>query len=473
MIDFSRRAAGGFLRRLGFALLMFAAAPLAIAQAGDAMVEKSVMFRVVISADGKLVSGVPRDPALGAEVLRAALALVKDARFEPAQSNGQPAASETTLSLVVAFARQDDGTYKLALKGSRLLTEPSKTVGPVYPRAAMAKVQPTGLIVLGVVVKPDGTVDPAQSRVLQSAFANADEAMQATLVKSAIDAVARWQFLPDVVAGKPVASLTSVPVRFCSRDGCDTPPTPVASAEVMALPRSATPGQVLPVMPHSGAVTVPMASTTRVAFRIAIDASGSVTSLVHTGKPVPGKSEQAASQALKAARFFPARVAGRAVSSEMTVAVPVVQDGAGTDGVRVQIERLGYEYQLMSEMWPYFPPELSGNGIDARIRYRVVIGDTGRADMKASKVEMIELSPAAPALNRRVEKSVLDAIKTIRVEPVVVDGKPVPISFTRGLYLCSGSNRKCAFDSVGEATLKAMRAPPTLPAGVELAKLRP
>lgn len=473
MIVFCRRATRRVLHRLCVTLLMFAAAPLAIAQAGDAMVEKSVMFRVVIDADGKLVSGIPRDPALGAEFLRAALALVKDVRFVPAQSDGRPSASETTLSLVVAIARQDDGGYKLALKGSRLLTEPAKMVGPVYPRAGMAKVQPTGFIVLGVVVKPDGTVDPAQGRVLQSVFANANEAMQATLVKAAVDAVARWQFLPDIVAGKPVASLTSVPVRFCSRDGCDVPATPVASSEMMSLPRSVTPGQVLPVMPHSDAIAIPTASTTRLAFRITIDASGAVTSLVPTGKPGPARYVQAASQALRSARFFPARVAGRAVSSEMTVAVPVVEDGGGTDSVRVQIERLGYEYQLVSEMWPYFPPELAGNGIDARIRYRVVIGDTGRADMNASKVEMIELSPAAPTLNRRIERSVLDAIKTIRVEPVVVDGKPLPISFTRGLYLCSGSNRQCAFDSVGEATLKAMREPPTLPAGVELAKLMP
>ena len=108
------------------------------------------------------------------------------------------------------------------------------------------------VIVLGVVVKPDGTADPAQGRVLQSVFANANEAMQATLVKAAVDAVARWKFLPDIVAGKPVASLTSVPVRFCSRDGCDVPATPVAKPVSPVAPA---------VKPVTGAPATPAPAT--------------------------------------------------------------------------------------------------------------------------------------------------------------------------------------------------------------------
>lgn len=465
-----RRAARRFLHRLCFALAMVAGAPLAVAQSGDAMAGKTVFFRVVIGADGRLVSGLPRDPALGDAYLRAALALAKDMRFQPAQSDGIAVASETTLSMVTVFDRQADGSYKLLLKGSRLLTEPVKMPSPVFPRVSMTNVA-TAALVLAVVVKPDGTVDPAQIRVVQSAFANADDATRAKLVKSASDAAARWQFLPNLVGGKPVASLTAVPMRFCSRQGCDDPPAPIASEEVMAMPRSMTPGQVLPVLPHSGAMATSTAAAMRASFRIGIDAHGTVTSAVPTGKPAPAAAVQVAREALQAVRFFPAQVAGRAVSSEMTVAVPVREDG--DKRLQAQVERLAYEYQLASELQPWLPPEMSGNGIDARIRYRIVTNASGRADMKLSKVEKIELSPVAPSLNRRIEDSVREAMKELRIEPVFVDGKPLPISFVRGFYVCSGSHRECAFDSLDDATRDAMRAPPGLPDGVVLAKLVP
>lgn len=470
--------------RPGLAWLVLCAALIpqcAHAQGSDPPMEKTIAYRVVVGADGKLVSALPLPSELGADIQRAAIGLARELRIEPASVAGKPVTAETTLSLTVQFNRQPDNGYQLGLKSARFGPEAIKTVPPVY--RFRGKTSEAGLVALAVVVRPDGTVDGSQTRVLQSAIHGGNAAGLAKMVEAAIASGARWTYKPDLVAGKPVATMTMQLTRFCTHGlgGCDKPATPAPTAEMMALPRSMTPDQVLPALARSATapVAAPEGENHYVQLRMVLDAQGKVGSARHVGKDIPAEVVEAARQKLLHSTFLPAQSAGQAVSSEMTVTVPVRDERAAGGGLRVQLERIRYDFNLMAAPFPWFPPEMSGNNIDARTRFRVVTGPDGRADLSKSKIEMIELAPEAAGIRRRLEANIKAAMGYIRVEPVLVDGKPISISFVRGMYFCSnvrrrgGGSESCAFDSMDEVSIKAMREPPTLPEGITLARLAP
>jgi protein TonB len=75
---------------------------------------------------------------------------------------------------------------------------------PRYPAAAMAARQ-TGVVLLTVTVRPDGTADAVELKT-SSGFPLLDEA--------AIAAVRAWRFDPGRRLGTPVTSRVNVPVRF-------------------------------------------------------------------------------------------------------------------------------------------------------------------------------------------------------------------------------------------------------------------
>ena len=463
-------------RTLLVAVALLTTVPTAMAQSTDAPMEKYISYRVLIGPDGKLVSATPLDSVLGIDIQRAALGLAKDLKFEPAQSQGKPASAESSLSIVVQFKRKPDNSYRLELRSARLATEAVKRVPPVY-RMQSGKSHGSAIIVLGLLVRADGSVDASQTRVLQSAISGGKDADLATMTAASREAIAQWKFKPDLVAGQPVSTMNSMVMRFCAPGlgGCDKPAEPAPSTDMLGLPRSMTPGSTLPVLHRAAALAKPAleGETDYVQMRIAVNALGAVTSLRPVGKLPRAEAVDAVRKRLQAAPFLPAQSAGKAVSSEMTVTVPVRDERAGGGILRVQLERIRYDFQLVAAPSPWIPQEMSRNGIDARTRFRVVIGPDGRADRSQSKVEMLELSPNAPGMRRKLEANILDAIRYIRVEPVLVDGKNVPISFIRGMYFCSDTSRPCAFSGLDEATMKAIGEPPSLPPGVTLARLAP
>ena len=458
------------------AAVMLASISVAAAQTSDPPMEKSITYRVVIGPDGKLVSAMPTDSMLGADIQRAAVGLAKELKFSPALAQGKPASSETGLTIVVQFIRKPDNSYQLALKTVRLATEVVKRVPPVYQWRSK-KDRPSSFVILGVLVRADGSVDPAQTRVLQSAIHAGSEADLAKVVEAAKKSAAEWTYKPDLVGGQPVSSLNLVHVRFCGGElgGCDKPEAPQPTTEMTELPKSVSAGLVLPTIFYNKPAAPPALAgdTHYVQMRISIDAKGAVTAMHAVGKIPEADAVEAVRARLQRAPFIPAQSGGRAASSEMTVTVPVRDERKGGGGLRVQLERIRYDFQLVAAPFPWIPTEMSSNQVDARTRYRVVTGPDGRADPTQSKVEMLELSPNAPGMRRKLEANILESIRYIRVEPVLVDGKAVPISFVRGMYFCSDDSRGCAYRSLDEATMKAANAPPTLPPGVILARLLP
>jgi hypothetical protein len=434
----------------------------------DPPLEQSLRFRVSVGADGKLISATPIEPKLGVDIQRATVALLKELRIEPARSGGVAATSETAIFATVQFARQPDGSYKLQLKSARLATESGLMVPPRFPRKAH---HASGMLVMGVFVNADGSVDPTKTRVLQSTATSGSAADQAELAKAASDALAQWKFKPDLVAGQPIATFGSVYMRFCPPAGqsCDSS-TPKPSAEVENLPQAMAAGVSLPSLPRPAWKPASSGVTTQVLLQIAVDAGGKATVLRALDKKIPAPVAEAARRKLEATPFLPAMAAGTAVSSEMSVNVPVRDEGGS---LHVDLNRVSYDFPLVAAPFPSFPRQMGANAVDARTRFLIVTDADGRADMRKSRVESIELSPNAPGIRKRLEANLMEAMRYVRVEPTRVDGKVIPISFVRGYYFCHEAVRACAFTSLDEVATKAMRESPTIPDGITLARIAP
>jgi hypothetical protein len=232
-------------------VVLASAATATPAAPADAPMEKSLSFRVLIDADGKLVSATPLATDLGGAILRSAIGLAKSLSIRPAQAEGVPATAETILSVTVQLHRQPDDSYKLGLKSASLATEPLKRTPPQYRwLPGKNRQQASGLVVLALVVRADGSVDTSQTRVLQSAVTEGGEAELAKMAQAASKALAHWTYQPDRVAGQPVSTMTTQLIRFCAPGpgDCEQLPTPAPTAEMLTLPRAMTPERSLPVL---------------------------------------------------------------------------------------------------------------------------------------------------------------------------------------------------------------------------------
>jgi hypothetical protein len=200
---------------------------------------KSLSYHVVIDEHGQLKSAVPLDVSAGWEVVRAGIAAIKQVGFEPATVDGQPAETETNLHLVVHFARQSDGSYRTELVSARL--GPMAVKGTTFKLSDKLPASAIAVLVVAVAVREDGSVDAVHTRILQTATSEVGQKYVAQFEQSTLETLRDWQFEPDRVGNRLVASEAEVISRFCTTD-CTRPLEPVPSAEREALPRSLTPG---------------------------------------------------------------------------------------------------------------------------------------------------------------------------------------------------------------------------------------
>jgi hypothetical protein len=200
--------------------------------------ETSLYFNVVIDEQGRLATAKPHSPA-PMEVQRAGIAAVKALGFEPATLEGKPAAMETGLHLVLRFDRQRDGSFRAVLKSARL--GPLVTSGYGTETSARGRRSATGVLIAAVAVREDGSVDPGRMRIVDSATSKDGRDHLEDFERRALESIAKWQFRPDRVGGRLVASSAEAIVRFCTTD-CTVPAEPAPSADRAALPVSLTPG---------------------------------------------------------------------------------------------------------------------------------------------------------------------------------------------------------------------------------------
>ena len=78
---------------------------------------------------------------------------------------------------------------------------------PRYPMAAREQGL-EGVVVLSVLVRPDGRVDDARVAISSGAH---------VLDEAALSAVRTWLFTPATRNGRPVESIVEVPVKFALR----------------------------------------------------------------------------------------------------------------------------------------------------------------------------------------------------------------------------------------------------------------
>jgi hypothetical protein len=442
---------------------LLAVSGLALAQAEGPGMEKTATFRVLIDAAGKLKSAAPLDAALGADLNRAIIGAAKDVVFEPAMRDGQAADFESQLTLTVRFVAQATGGYKLELVSAALSPQPLERGMMVFPRGVDRKVG--AVVAVQVAIGADGRVDTARSKVLRVA-ATTDSAKAAEeFGRATIEALGGYRFQPDLVGGKPVAMDILQTIRFCATD-CSKPQEPDLSSERAALPRIAEPGVRGARVPAAlkfqagGSLAKPMR------FRMAIDANGAVTGVQPIGE-VDAALLASTRARLQAARFFPATIEGRPVASEMPVSVPVrVADGVA----QAQLERLTFDVGLLQETM------VSTRGLpdgELRARLHIVTGPDGRVDRAASGVESLELLPKGSVAQRRsVQDQLEKSLASVRVETVQVDGRNIPLEFYRWRIqsFCTSTGGHC--------TPPTSAPPPpdpgiSLPAGIELARLKP
>jgi periplasmic protein TonB len=99
-------------------------------------------------------------------------------------------------------------TGPLRIGGDVLAPSIETRVDPIYPPAARnARLQ--GVVVLEIVVRKDGTVDPSSIKVIRS--------LGMGLTQSALDAVKKWRFKPATRRGLPVDVIDRIEVSFIIR----------------------------------------------------------------------------------------------------------------------------------------------------------------------------------------------------------------------------------------------------------------
>lgn len=455
-----------FLLLIGFLL----AAPSARAQD----IEKFFTFRVAIDAAGKVAQAVPDDTtaAFGADIVRVAAGLSRGLEFTPATRDGVPVPSETGLTLRVRFQAIGVGYQPVllsAVSGPQVQQPGYINFPPGMKPGAAAAVR------LMVPIGADGRVVGSGVTAVEAVPAPGAGKMIDTFVKAGIDSVRRWRYTPDRVGGQPVATQYEQGLNFCARGDayCDTARLTPRGALSDVYPRAASPGVTLPRLRVAPAAPVPAGPTTRALFRVAIDADGRVSALHATGRPVTADAASVAATALRGARFMPARVDGRAVSSELNVVVPVHarSDGRGPDA---DLRALAWDIDLLQAPEPdamLLNMSAGRTAGTALVRLRVALDAQGRGDRAASKIELLQIDPPSPTVRRRFSESLMQSVARMRVEPVLVDGHGVPMQFVRGWAFCVGSGVGCVAPALDAATVAAERQGAILPAGVELPRL--
>lgn len=266
----------------------------------------------------------------------AALDAVLNARYRPAQKNGQPVAGYFIVPIEFSLRsrglriidREAPGKppvigpqppFSIPPRAAAGLPEdyrydeppaPTLVTGAVYP-LDLLRGKVTGSAQVALVVDPDGRV--RQTRVLEATHPDFGHAAAAMLET--------WRFNPAKKNGQPSATLLRITLEF-NRSNRDTAPgedtldllarldgegTPLATAEVLdRLPTARV--RPLPVAPRSDAP----AETVRVEF--VVDAAGRVHLPRVIGEATPARAWSALT-AVKRWRFDPPRVGGQPVAA--------------------------------------------------------------------------------------------------------------------------------------------------------------
>ena len=193
--------------------LAFGAGPLAAAEPAKVPhvpPPQTVLLRVQVGADGKVLGAKPLDPNAMPVIVQAAQGFANKLVFTPASKDGRPVPSETTLVLTLGFEAQNGGfgvNLQRAQNGPSVVAL-GKANAPKTPRSNGA------VIVVGADLRADGSIDIDTFKVEKAELRVPSEFDQSQYEKAARTSLKDTRFMLDKVDGIEIPSRLSVPFLF-------------------------------------------------------------------------------------------------------------------------------------------------------------------------------------------------------------------------------------------------------------------
>jgi TonB family protein len=196
----------------------------AVAHAGKhESFQREIKWTLLLDADGKIASLTPIDRDYLPEVRTQIEPIVRTWHFTPGRISGQPAPTETTPWVPVAFDAESTNSAHYQARIASASTGPryEHVVAPHYPEAAQ-HAHSEGEVVLWITFDSEGHITSAKNYPEMSA-----DHVSPMLVDAAMDAVKKWTFRTETVAGHGIASEALVPFCFKIASGeCHWKPRP-------------------------------------------------------------------------------------------------------------------------------------------------------------------------------------------------------------------------------------------------------
>lgn len=171
---------------------------------------QQVLLRVNVGANGRATNAQNLNPKTPAAVLQAAYEIAPKLQFTPATKNGQPVASETSLSMTLALVPRAGGGFGLSLKraqnGPSVLKASTET-----PRTSREN---GGVVVVGIDLLADGSVDMKSFKAEKTELRVPSTFAEERFVEAARISLKGAKFMLDKVDGIEIPSRLSVPFMF-------------------------------------------------------------------------------------------------------------------------------------------------------------------------------------------------------------------------------------------------------------------
>ena len=223
------------------------------------MPPQMIALKVGVDAAGKVTSTKPADPQANASLNTIAAEFARKLVFVPARKDGKPAASETSLTVVLALEPAGEGRFapklKRAFNGPGLV-QMGKVDAPKYPGRRGG-----ALVVVAVNVNAEGVPDPSTQATERMQLREPNKFAEARYLDAVSFSVRGSRFEVDRVDGVAVPSRVSLPYQFGGgpgkpKDGEDEgrrgakPPAMDISAMPVMTAVSSVPGIELPKLDY-------------------------------------------------------------------------------------------------------------------------------------------------------------------------------------------------------------------------------
>lgn len=170
---------------------------------------------ITIAADGNVSKLQWRNGDKIPKPLKDRLALVvRDWQFQPGSLDGEPAETQTMLTLRLDASALADGSIGLALVGASTGAFSSRSVPPEYPTTPL-RFGASAKLRLMVAIDAHGKVS---AEVVDYVGSERSKRFREDFEASAIAAVAQWQVQQERVGGHAVATRLSIPITYCLSD---------------------------------------------------------------------------------------------------------------------------------------------------------------------------------------------------------------------------------------------------------------